>query len=55
MKQVVRKNLPEYKEYGGCWYIGETETHYLVTQTDREGYRNSQVYAVSKEEWEIKV
>ena len=54
MKQVVKKKLPIAKEYGACWYIGETETHFLVTQTDREGYNSNKVYAISKDEWEIK-
>lgn len=42
-----------YKEYGGYNYIGETETHFLVTVIDREGYCNSVVYALSKNEYRV--
>ena len=54
MKQVVRKIKPEGKVYGAVWYIGETETHYLVLQSDREGFCDAKVSAVSKDEWEIR-
>lgn len=50
----MRKIPLTVKEYGSTNYIGETETHYLVTQVDREGNIGVQVFALNKEEWELK-
>jgi hypothetical protein len=46
-----------HREYldslGGFNYIGETETHFLVTVIDREGYCNNVVYALSKDKYRV--
>lgn len=53
MKEVIRIIPILHEVYGGFNYIGETETHFLVTVIDREGYCNNVVYALSKDKFRV--
>jgi len=54
MKQVITKQPVLRMEYGGNVYIGETDTHFLITIIDCEGVKHSVVHALSKEQYKIK-
>ena len=54
MKYLELKIKPEGKIYGVWLYVGETETHYLAIEIDREGEIHTVVHALSKIKWKIK-
>ena len=54
MKHIELKIKSESKIYGAWIYVGETETHYLATEIDREGEALTVVHALSKIKWKIK-
>lgn len=54
MIHLELKIKPEDKIYGAWIYVGETGTHYLATEIDREGEALTVVHALSKIKWKIK-
>lgn len=51
--RLVRKVPLHYKEYVHYVCIGETDRYYLANAVDCEGIRSYQVWALTKDIWQL--